>query len=367
MLISRSERRAAAVALLVAALGGCGARTMLLPGVGAGGQSGTGGQGGTGGEGGSGNGGQGGNVPLQDASFGGSAPVEAGFGGSPFDSGCPVQVQPCYTGPSGTEGVGVCHGGTQTCAGGVFGPCEGEVLPSPEVCDGLDDDCNGIVDDGTCPGETCADSITLDPTSFPSGWMFNGSASWNAAGPWAELTLPANGEAGTVIYRNPILTDDFVATFKLTIGGADGLALMIETAGPGSVGSTGGGLGVAGLGGYAVEFDTYDDGQACGDPNANHVGVDDLTGTCGMGLPVSLGENAAPVMLGDMQTHAAVVTFDQGAVAVTVDGIPAGSFTIPGWVSGQSFYYGFGAGTGDAIGLQVVNAAVVQFPTYRCL
>ncbi|TAK32776.1 MAG: hypothetical protein EPO40_01740 [Myxococcaceae bacterium] len=64
----------------------------------------------------------------------------------------------CYTGPSGTEGVGRCRGGTQRCApGGRWGTCAGQVLPArDEVCgNSLDDDCNGSVDDGcaTCSAE----------------------------------------------------------------------------------------------------------------------------------------------------------------------------------------------------------------------
>ncbi|MHB8872962.1 MAG: MopE-related protein [Myxococcaceae bacterium] len=54
----------------------------------------------------------------------------------------------CYSGPAGTEGVGVCHGGSQTCAAGSFGACTAEVLPSTESCDNQDNNCDGAVDDG---------------------------------------------------------------------------------------------------------------------------------------------------------------------------------------------------------------------------
>src|SRR5689334_14822027 len=54
------------------------------------------------------------------------------------------ETEPCYSGPSGTENVGACVGGTRTCTdAGVFGACEGEVLPGTETCDGTDQDCDG--------------------------------------------------------------------------------------------------------------------------------------------------------------------------------------------------------------------------------
>lgn len=70
--------------------------------------------------------------------------------------------QPCYTGPPGTDDVGACRSGLLTCVGGAFdfGYCEGEILPSPEVCNGMDDDCDGIVDNGVPGlGEPCGTSL----------------------------------------------------------------------------------------------------------------------------------------------------------------------------------------------------------------
>jgi hypothetical protein len=68
--------------------------------------------------------------------------------------------RPCYTGPMGTSGRGVCHGGMQTCAMDRTWPmnCAGEVTPSAaEVCGNMmDDNCNGATDEmcGECmPGE----------------------------------------------------------------------------------------------------------------------------------------------------------------------------------------------------------------------
>jgi hypothetical protein len=58
----------------------------------------------------------------------------------------------CYTGPSGTEGVGLCRAGVRTCSMGTFGACTGQVLPTGEFCDGQDQDCDGRIDEGTGGG-----------------------------------------------------------------------------------------------------------------------------------------------------------------------------------------------------------------------
>ena len=68
---------------------------------------------------------------------------------TPEDRDCKVgETQDCYSGAENTKDVGVCKTGTQTCnINGKWGECENEVLPSEEVCDGKDNDCNNSVDD----------------------------------------------------------------------------------------------------------------------------------------------------------------------------------------------------------------------------
>ncbi len=58
----------------------------------------------------------------------------------------------CYAGPAGTEGVGLCRAGTQTCSAGTFGACVGSIVPAAETCDGRDENCNGAVDEASGGG-----------------------------------------------------------------------------------------------------------------------------------------------------------------------------------------------------------------------
>lgn len=59
------------------------------------------------------------------------------------------EARDCYSGPAGTEGVGLCRAGTQACAsdGASWGACDGEVLPLPveDCASGQDQNCDGHV------------------------------------------------------------------------------------------------------------------------------------------------------------------------------------------------------------------------------
>ncbi|HWO25807.1 MAG TPA: choice-of-anchor L domain-containing protein [Kofleriaceae bacterium] len=86
----------------------------------------------------------------------------------------PGRVVSCYSGTDGTAGVGPCAKGTRTCSDqGAWGGCVGEVIPLAESCsDGVDNNCNGQTDedidadgDGftTCGGDLCDSTECTQP------------------------------------------------------------------------------------------------------------------------------------------------------------------------------------------------------------
>jgi MYXO-CTERM domain-containing protein len=56
-------------------------------------------------------------------------------------------------------GKGMCKAGTNVCRGSNGVRCEGCVVPGTEVCNGLDDNCNGQVDEGFDLGAACTNGL----------------------------------------------------------------------------------------------------------------------------------------------------------------------------------------------------------------
>ena len=81
----------------------------------------------------------------------------------------------CYEGPAGTLDVGICHAGTETCFVGQWSLCIDQVMPQTEVCNGLDDDCDGFEDPdepNTAAGETADDHACAGDPNCTLGTCF---------------------------------------------------------------------------------------------------------------------------------------------------------------------------------------------------
>lgn len=138
------------------------------------------------------------------SSSGGDAGGSAGTGGTGGGGGCtPGETLPCYDGPQGTKGVGICKEGVKTCNpdGVSWSACLGETLPEPldncatpadESCDGLGAPCSGAhlwskrFGDG---GNQIAWGVAADPAGnlviageFTGALDFGGGASLTSAG-----------------------------------------------------------------------------------------------------------------------------------------------------------------------------------------
>jgi len=164
------------------------------------------------------------------------------------DEGCTCgigAVQQCFLGPPNFHDVGVCTDGTQTCQAsgefGLWGPCTGGIWPSDEVCDYVDNDCDGCVDDDLCcePEIDCSYDIgdaepfvnkVIDGTEIYSGpdailWE------WDLTqGPCDEVlgytSFTMNGLSTTHVEGASLST----LTLNFTLSGSYTLTLTVHTA-----------------------------------------------------------------------------------------------------------------------------------------
>ncbi|MFU8803930.1 MAG: hypothetical protein ACNA8W_09000, partial [Bradymonadaceae bacterium] len=125
---------------------------------------------------------------------------------------CTGTTRQCYPGPKDKAGVGECAWGTQRCLGEFWGPCEGYAFPTVELCgpdgtgNGQDNNCNGIIDDGCVCAEGDTRPCGSDVGECQPGTQTCESGAWTscegAIGPAPEVC------DGTDLNCNGIIDDD---------------------------------------------------------------------------------------------------------------------------------------------------------------
>jgi len=100
-------------------------------------------------------------------------------------------TETCYTvgdngcDPDGTNCKGICQGGTRDCFLGTYSTCVGQVGGQAELCDDLDNDCDGVINNGfTSVHNTCgaADPRPNRPEDSSidqiNGYIVTGQSDW---------------------------------------------------------------------------------------------------------------------------------------------------------------------------------------------
>ncbi len=98
---------------------------------------------------------------------------------TPDQTNTPPLGEPCYTGNASEiseviqKAGGTCRQGRRYCIdnGQAWSACYLGVLPIPEICDGKDNDCNGLIDDGTAECN-CTPKATRPCSTSPAHTKF---------------------------------------------------------------------------------------------------------------------------------------------------------------------------------------------------
>jgi hypothetical protein len=80
--------------------------------------------------------------------------------------------------------TGLCEYGTSTCSAGVWGSCVGSVYPEDETCDGVDQDCDGVLDG--------SEGLTQQCGTTDVGVCEYGSQSCDDGGGWSACSGEIN-------------------------------------------------------------------------------------------------------------------------------------------------------------------------------
>lgn len=189
-------------------------------------------------------------------------------------------------------------------------------------------------------------------------WHFEGSALWDATNGWVQLTAATTDQSGTAFQTGTTVGADNVSiAFRFYVSGGSGADGISVTALDASrmtsfVGSTGGGIGYAGLPGWSIEVDTWYNGEY-GDPTP-----DDHVSIHFDGEPFGPAAWAALPEMEDGAWHDMEVNVLAPRVTVSIDGVTYIDTDLAGF-SAFPAYVGFTAATGAATNAHLIDALTV--------
>ncbi len=200
-------------------------------------------------------------------------------------------------------------------------------------------------------------------------YYLNGNA-LNTGEDCYQLTTNSGFQVGSVWYADQVdLSQSLDLQFVLNLGdsdqGADGICFVLQTVGVDALGDAGGGLGFLGedfLPSFAIEFDTYQNGNY-GDPFGDHIAMvsnGNVDHTAGTAIAGPVQADAFSADIEDGEDHQGRVTWDpvEQVVRVYFDC----ELRLEGFIDlvddifqGQNqVFFGFTAGTGGSVNVQTV-------------